>query len=406
MSPEHQYVRNATRGLKGQARKDTQAELLDHLTERTRQLTLTGLSPEQARAQAMQELGAPATVARSLRREQGFTTASQLALGTLICLTLLTSLTANLYSRNYKPVTSAVDRVLFPPSIHDPCQKRQGCLTIHGTDLTLSSTRAYGLIPMNRVNAYLNGTNLHVSGLWSKVLTLPGFPDISIQATRIGRYDHPGTRGGYLNLPRTLVDAAQYGWPVTLNLSGTSYGLDIGGQTVPDENAIAPRVASAYLSDLLDQHLTAAVRKAARITPDQTYWQPSAWAAFTPFLQRASTQAVLPTPDPTRMYAAVSFLPEQRIDSYSMIVASLSAVAIPNVDGQLTIPINDDTPSPSGVLRLVNSREHFLTQVRAGHAVTMLVEIPRNLRLTADMGIISVPERALIVRTGGPQNSR
>ncbi|MHA0041617.1 permease prefix domain 1-containing protein [Deinococcus sp. PEB2-63] len=303
MSPEEQYVRDATRGLKGQVRKDTQAELLDHLTERACQLVLSGLSHEQARAKAMQELGAPATVTRSLRREQGFTTAHQLALSTLIGLTLLTSLTANLYFRNYKPVTSVVDRVLFPPSISDPCQDRQGCLTIDGADLTLSSIRAYGLIPLNRVNAYLNGTNLHVSGLWSKVLTLPGFPDISIQATRIGRYDHPGTRGGYLNLPRTLVDAAQHGWPVpvTLNLSGTSYGLDVGGQTVPEENAIAPRVASAYLSDLLDQHLTVAVRDAARITTDLTYWTPSAWTASPLVLQRASSRATLPTPDPVRM---------------------------------------------------------------------------------------------------------
>jgi len=54
MSPEEQYVRDATRGLKGQVRKDTQAELLDHLTERACQLVLSGLSHEQARAQAMQ----------------------------------------------------------------------------------------------------------------------------------------------------------------------------------------------------------------------------------------------------------------------------------------------------------------------------------------------------------------
>ena len=64
-----------------------------------------------------------------------------------------------------------------------------------------------------------------------------------------------------------------------------------------------------------------------------------------------------------------------------MIVASLSAVAIPNVNGQLTIPISDDTLSLSGTLRLVNSREHFLTRVRAGHAVTMLVEIPQTCAL-------------------------
>lgn len=362
MSPEEQYVRKATRGLNGQARKDTQAELLDHLTERTRQLTLTGLSPEQARVQAMQELGPAPTVARSLRREQGFTTAHQLALNTLIGLTLLTSLTANLYARDYKPVTSVVDHVLFPPRHTDPCQHRSDCVTLEsGADLTLAGTRPYGIIPLNQASDYLNGTNIRLRGLLNRHLTLPGYPDVRIHPNRVGRFEETGTRGGYLNLPRTLVDAAQLGWPVKLKLSGGSYGLDVGGQTVPDENAVGPRAASAYLGDLLDQHLTVAVREAAGITPALIHWEPSAWAAFTPLLQRASTQAVLPTPDPTRMYAAVSFLPEQRIDSYWMIVASLSAVAIPSVNGQLTIPISDASPSPSGVLRLVNSREHFLT---------------------------------------------
>ncbi|MFT2719844.1 permease prefix domain 1-containing protein [Deinococcus sp. A31D244] len=88
MSPEEHYVRNATRGLRGKERQDTQTELLDHLTERTRQLTLTGLNPEQARTQAMQELGPAPTVARSLRRTQhvhpALSAAALLAFATLL----------------------------------------------------------------------------------------------------------------------------------------------------------------------------------------------------------------------------------------------------------------------------------------------------------------------------------
>ncbi|MCD0168780.1 permease prefix domain 1-containing protein [Deinococcus sp. 23YEL01] len=405
MSPEQQYVRRATRGLRGRVRQETQTELLDHITERTRQLTLAGLSPEQAREQAMQELGAPATVARSLRREQGFTTAAQLALGTLIGLTLLTSLTARLYAQGHSFISATVNRVLYPPQVSDPCQNRPDCVTVEsGTDLTLTGTRPYGLIPLNQASDYLNGTNIQVSGLLSKHLTLPGYPDVRVHPNRIGRFEEPGTHGGYLNLPRTLVDAAQLGWPVTLNLSGTSYSLEVEGQVLPDENVVAPIAASLYLSDLLDQHLTVAVRDAARITLDLTHWTPSAWTASTLVLQRASTRAVLPTPDPARMYAAVSFLPERRISPNSVIIASLSAVAIPSVNGRLTIPIND--PPASGLLHLVNSREHFLTQVRAGHAVTMLVEIPRNLRLTGDMAIVKSPERTLIVMTGRTHSRR
>ncbi|MCD0175242.1 hypothetical protein IHN32_04685 [Deinococcus sp. 14RED07] len=88
MSPEQQYVRRATRGLSGKARQETQTELLDHITERTRQLTLTGLNPEQARTQAMQELGPAPTVARSLRAGKhvhpALSAAALLALATLL----------------------------------------------------------------------------------------------------------------------------------------------------------------------------------------------------------------------------------------------------------------------------------------------------------------------------------
>ncbi|MFN4251329.1 hypothetical protein [Deinococcus sp.] len=74
------------------------------------------------------------------------------------------------------------------------------------------------------------------------------------------------------------------------------------------------------------------------------------------------------------------------------------------MNGRLTIPISD-APA-SGLLHLVNSREHFLTQVRAGHAATMLVEVPRNLRLTGDMAIVKAPKRTLIVMTGRPHSRR
>ncbi|MFN4251330.1 hypothetical protein [Deinococcus sp.] len=314
MSPEQQYVRRATRGLSGKARQETQTELLSHLHERTQQLILGGLDASQAQQRALQEIGPAPTVARTLRQEQGFTTASQLALGTLAVLTLLTSLTARLYAQGNPFISATVNHVLYPPQVSDPCQNRPDCVTLEpGADLTLTDTRPYGLIPLNEANRYLNGTNIRVSGLLNKHLTLPGYPDVRVHPNRIGRFEEPGTRGGYLNLPRTLVDAAQLGWPVTLNLSGTSYSLEVDGQVLPDENVVAPMAASLYLSDLLDQHLTVAVRDAARITLDLTYWTPSAWTASTLVLQRASIRAVLPTPDPARMYAAVSFLPERRI---------------------------------------------------------------------------------------------
>lgn len=61
MTPEERFVRTATRGLRGQARRDAQAELRSHIHERATQLQLIlGATAEaDARAQAMRELGPP-----------------------------------------------------------------------------------------------------------------------------------------------------------------------------------------------------------------------------------------------------------------------------------------------------------------------------------------------------------
>lgn len=65
-----QFIRNATRGLSRRKRAEAQAELRSHLHERTNQLILLGQPLPSAQAQAMQELGAPAQIARGLRRTE------------------------------------------------------------------------------------------------------------------------------------------------------------------------------------------------------------------------------------------------------------------------------------------------------------------------------------------------
>lgn len=65
-----QFIRDATRGLSRRKRVEAQAELRSHLHERTNQLILLGKPLPSAQAQAMQELGAPAQIARGLRRTE------------------------------------------------------------------------------------------------------------------------------------------------------------------------------------------------------------------------------------------------------------------------------------------------------------------------------------------------
>ena len=66
MSPEERFIRSATRGLRGTVRAEVQSELRSHLHERLQDLRLSGCTEQEARQQALRELGSPLTVRRSL----------------------------------------------------------------------------------------------------------------------------------------------------------------------------------------------------------------------------------------------------------------------------------------------------------------------------------------------------
>lgn len=400
MTPEQDYVRRATRGLRGQARQATQAELLDHLTARACQLVLGGLSHEQARAQAMQELGAPATVARSLRREQGFTTAGQLTLGTLIGLTLLISLTARLYAQGNEFVSTTINRVLFTEGSGwvDPCLNRANCISLY-TDapLTLEDARQANLIRLNDANRYLEGSGIQVRGLLRKSLTLKGYASQPIHPVEVGRNGHPGTQKGYLNLPSALNSAAQQGWPVQLSGDGLNMTVNVAGQPLRLTDQLGMHVIETYLQQFLDEHLKTGVVGTVPVRPS-TFVQVNGWAF--PFSRAPKSTLVLSlkVPDPQGLYAVVSFVPEHSNQQWTSLPA-LRALHVPVEADHLNVPMFDLRDAPPA-LNLVNSREHFLTQVRAGHATAMLIEVPRDLHAAADMGIVKELERTLILKTG------
>ncbi|QFP78525.1 permease prefix domain 1-containing protein [Deinococcus sp. AJ005] len=62
MKQTEQYVRQATRGLWGKARRELKTELEGHIAERCQEFRLAGLSAAEAERQTLRELGAPAQV--------------------------------------------------------------------------------------------------------------------------------------------------------------------------------------------------------------------------------------------------------------------------------------------------------------------------------------------------------
>jgi hypothetical protein len=220
MSSEQQYVRNATRGLHGKVRRDTQAELLDQITERTRQLTLTGLPPEQAREQAMQELGAPATVARSLRANQhvhpALSAATLLALATLLLWPVPELL-------NPQATYSGGDTSESVSEL-----RAQGYLTVRETNTQL---KPYGIQIKYRGESWeLRHADLPIAKTELNQSWACQGPTTSMAADQ-PRYwltDTPSVR--YVNPARLLACMSEAGWP--LELDGQQVKLH--GKAFPD----------------------------------------------------------------------------------------------------------------------------------------------------------------------------
>lgn len=66
MRQTEQYVRQATRGLWGRARRELKTELEGHIAERCQDFRLAGLSAEEAERQTLRELGAPTRVSTGM----------------------------------------------------------------------------------------------------------------------------------------------------------------------------------------------------------------------------------------------------------------------------------------------------------------------------------------------------
>jgi len=68
MTPTDRYLRQATLGLHGQARKAAELELRGTIEDRVWRLTLLGLTEADATQAALRDLGSPHAIARGLTR--------------------------------------------------------------------------------------------------------------------------------------------------------------------------------------------------------------------------------------------------------------------------------------------------------------------------------------------------
>lgn len=205
MNREEQYVRAATRGLTATARHHIQNELRDHITGRARQLMLGGLSAEQARAQAMQELGPASMVARSLRASQ-----------------------------HVHPAYSAVALLGLAAALLWPVPDLvigQSMLDTGTTTSSVQQLRQQGYLTPGEVNAELHAHGIdlkHRDGQW--LLIHVGLPDAPLGVSGFScdrpmvsdASDQPrlwpsGTpRTAYVNPSGLLSCLSEAGWPLTV----------------------------------------------------------------------------------------------------------------------------------------------------------------------------------------------
>ncbi|PTA67881.1 permease prefix domain 1-containing protein [Deinococcus arcticus] len=391
MSPEERFVRAATRGLRGQARRDAQAELRSHIHERAAQLQLIlGATAEaDARAQAMRELGAPAHIARGLRRTHWRWSAG---MGVLVASVLLTSWVANAYSRGQAEVTQLVDQVLFPSAQWvNPCQGRRACVALQSAGVPLESElRSQGLMHRSQARPFLSGLGIQTHGLFQKTLVLPGNAALSARPfeVEVGRLGYPGRRRGYLNVSGVLAQGARQGWP--LQVDGSTLAVRVAGRPIAPDTQMNLRTIEAYLEIELDQKLLPAVRAAAQVqeSPGEPPFASRAWAAATlrPALQNRVNLAVS---RPGHLYALVTFSP-RRVFSNQVWLPELRALVVPSHGGRLSFPVvawGDEQAQ----LNFVASQAQFLKELRAGREAAMLLAVPNDLTPMSQLQVVPLP---------------
>ncbi|WP_295818787.1 permease prefix domain 1-containing protein [uncultured Deinococcus sp.] len=406
MNPEEHFLQDATHGLRGNVRREAQAELRSHLHERVHQLIEQGTPEAAARAQALGELGSPRRIAHGLVRQHGVHPAVMWsAFGVATVMAVLTGLTS-LYVGVSDGSLSRLDQLFVPThSWISPCENRPRCIPIFSeTELTATDYWTYGLVPVGQATEVFAGTDVRISGLFRKTVAFPGGASLPLNdhLFEVGRDGHRGRQRGVLNLSGVLLAGAQQGWPVQIGGSGSTLDVTVHRKTL---NADSVRLAAATMSEYLRQqmnlHLAGRVQQAADAAARASSMtsspvQPFAWAS--PNVPRPTRYLAVTAPGRAEHYAVV--LSEVISgDSENAPRVSLTAFqVVPDEQGQLRVPVQVSGGETNRAFDLVNSQAHFLHRVATGRNVAMLVKVPRDLKLGTGFQVAPVQERSLNVQ--------
>ena len=403
MTPEDRFVKAATRGLSRGKRAEAQAELRSHLHERTQQLILAGKPLPSAQAQAMQELGAPAQIARGLRRTHHLPdVVGTLALMTMAGTVFITALTIA-YAHGVPSVTRMIDPLLQSAGVADPCRQRTACVTLYSDQpITRDDLLQNGLVTWNEAAAYLADSGVKVQGIFQKSVTLPGFANLkgAPLTVQVGWDRHPGLRGNVLDLGALFVEAAAQGWPVALRGQGDELELTVSSRTIGTTDHLAHSAVRAYLNREFGAGLADAVRQAAQKQLREPFGPPTTLRPYSvafPFIPAATTPTSLhlPTLDAARLYALVKFVP-RITHAGATWEPNLSATLVTSWENELRL-YGSGAFEGLTQLTLVPSADRFLNKVRAGQATAMLVEVPRDLKPTPSFQAVALPEQTVSV---------
>jgi len=154
MKATDRYLRAATQGLWGRARRELRIELTGHLNERVAEFRLAGLSVEEAEQRTLRELGTPERVSGGML---GVHTVPALgkagALGVLLATTLLTALPQGL--AQVKSIYGNVEN--FGPTSFLDFEQLKAAIEKSGGELTGKPDAAFVTVPgVPRPNYPLN----------------------------------------------------------------------------------------------------------------------------------------------------------------------------------------------------------------------------------------------------------
>lgn len=225
MTPEDRFLRQATRGLSRRKRAEAQAELRSHLHERTNQLILAGKPLPSAQAQAMEELGAPAAIARGLQR------------------------TEQVHPLLSAAVFTALAGVLLGFPVADAWLGWRSNQQSEGMHRSAAELRAEGYLTLPELRRQLSeqGVTLAGFGRWPR-LEAAGLPSIPLNDAACPAPVAPGLLFPELRSSRLYVQPyslpscmAQAGWPLQVQQDSVMFG----GKTI---QYLPPQTAHSALS--------------------------------------------------------------------------------------------------------------------------------------------------------------